>query len=139
MSLLPLSRSFFQVSFPISFLELHPRLSVALSFTHAQSDSHCSTPPLCSRNCVRVCFAPVVPCHPVDVFSSGSSCGLFFMLFLSLLVKCLRVIWSFLFQEHVSHSWCLLSSGSPLNLCQMMACVGQQNVGGQRIKDGLPP
>lgn len=29
------------------------------------------------------------------------------------------------------------SKGSPLNLCQMMACVGQQNVGGQRIKDGF--
>ena len=28
------------------------------------------------------------------------------------------------------------SKGSPINLCQMMACVGQQNVGGQRIKDG---
>eukprot|EP00930_Biecheleria_cincta_P058344 TRINITY_DN44185_c0_g1_i1.p1 TRINITY_DN44185_c0_g1~~TRINITY_DN44185_c0_g1_i1.p1 ORF type:complete len:908 (-),score=185.96 TRINITY_DN44185_c0_g1_i1:345-2885(-) len=29
------------------------------------------------------------------------------------------------------------SKGSPINLCQMMACVGQQNVGGQRIKDGF--
>lgn len=29
------------------------------------------------------------------------------------------------------------SKGSPINLCQMMACLGQQNVGGQRIKDGF--
>mmetsp|Transcript_151744 Transcript_151744/g.263752 ORF Transcript_151744/g.263752 Transcript_151744/m.263752 type:complete len:1553 (+) Transcript_151744:163-4821(+) len=29
------------------------------------------------------------------------------------------------------------SKGSPINLCQMMACVGQQNVGGRRIKDGF--
>ncbi|CAE8584244.1 unnamed protein product [Polarella glacialis] len=29
------------------------------------------------------------------------------------------------------------SKGSPINLCQMMACVGQQNVGGARIKDGF--
>eukprot|EP00928_Gymnodinium_smaydae_P100690 TRINITY_DN993_c0_g2_i1.p1 TRINITY_DN993_c0_g2~~TRINITY_DN993_c0_g2_i1.p1 ORF type:complete len:1510 (+),score=350.71 TRINITY_DN993_c0_g2_i1:415-4944(+) len=29
------------------------------------------------------------------------------------------------------------SKGSAINLCQMMACVGQQNVGGQRIKDGF--
>merc|ERR1712190_143318 len=29
------------------------------------------------------------------------------------------------------------SKGSDINLCQMMACVGQQNVGGQRIKDGF--
>jgi DNA-directed RNA polymerase III subunit RPC1 len=29
------------------------------------------------------------------------------------------------------------SKGSPLNLAQMMSCVGQQNVGGQRIQDGF--
>jgi len=29
------------------------------------------------------------------------------------------------------------SKGSAINLCQMMACCGQQNVGGQRIKDGF--
>lgn len=29
------------------------------------------------------------------------------------------------------------SKGSTLNLCQMMACLGQQNVGGQRIQDGF--
>ncbi|CAK0820611.1 unnamed protein product [Prorocentrum cordatum] len=29
------------------------------------------------------------------------------------------------------------SKGSNINLCQMMACVGQQNVGGKRIQDGF--
>merc|ERR1719375_954170 len=29
------------------------------------------------------------------------------------------------------------SKGSAINMCQMMACVGQQNVGGARIKDGF--
>jgi len=29
------------------------------------------------------------------------------------------------------------SKGSAINLCQMMACVGQQNVGGARIKNGF--
>lgn len=29
------------------------------------------------------------------------------------------------------------SKGSAINLCQMMACVGQQNVGGERIKPGF--
>ena len=29
------------------------------------------------------------------------------------------------------------SKGSPLNLSQMMACVGQQAVGGMRIQDGF--
>merc|ERR1711871_1243240 len=29
------------------------------------------------------------------------------------------------------------SKGSAINLCQMIGCVGQQNVNGQRIKDGF--
>jgi DNA-directed RNA polymerase III subunit RPC1 len=29
------------------------------------------------------------------------------------------------------------SKGSPLNISQMIACLGQQSVGGQRIQDGF--
>ena len=29
------------------------------------------------------------------------------------------------------------SKGSPINICQMIACVGQQSVGGQRAPNGF--